>query len=186
MTREIFVASDHHFGHENIIGYCNRPFPNVDEMNEAMVERHNSVVRDEDIVYFLGDVYFGKRGKGFLRRLRGRKRLVLGNHDDAKDSEIADNFQKILAWRMFPEFGLLLTHVPVYRGIFLDEHSEERQGKFDLNVHGHLHNKSVMMIKPRTKKTIIEDPRYRCVSVEHINYTPINVEELRTRWKKTT
>ena len=181
MSREIFVASDHHFGHENIIKFCDRPFASVEEMNEAMVERHNSVVRDEDIVYFLGDVYSGKRGRGYLRRMRGRKRLVIGNHDDAKDAEIADNFQKILAWRMFPEFGLLLTHVPVYRGIFVEEHSEDRKGKFDLNVHGHLHDKSVMMPNPKHPVSYVVDPRYKCVSVEHIDYTPINVETLRTR-----
>lgn len=174
--RNIWVISDTHWGHENIIKFCNRPFSNLTEMNEAMVENWNRVVKPQDKVYHLGDVYFGKRGQGYLKRLNGHKRLVIGNHDEGTDPEILDNFDKISAWRMFPEFGLLLTHVPVYAGAFGEDHAEGRRSKYSINVHGHLHLNTV---KDQWGKN--DDKRYRCVSVEHINYTPINIEELRVK-----
>jgi len=157
MAREIFVISDTHLGHENIIKYCDRPFYDVHDMNETIIDNWNKTVRDDDIIYHLGDVYF--RDHSLIHRLRGRKRLVLGNHDIAKDQHLQAVFQKILMWRQFPEFGLLLTHVPV--------HPNTLNNKWPVNVHGHIHN------RPSYGK------EYKNVSVEMINYTPINIEELR-------
>lgn len=155
--RDIWVISDTHFGHANIIKYCNRPFDSLDNMTSALIENWNSKVKDGDIVYHLGDVYFSEVGK-VLHALKGRKRLVLGNHDNGKDSYLHKHFQKIMVWRMFPEFKLLLSHVPVHEGTFSD--------RVKLNVHGHIHDKA------------ITDHRYKNVSVEQINYTPIHIEEL--------
>lgn len=132
-------------------------------MNSVMIERWNSVVKDEDIVYHLGDVGFAGVNRHILPALKGRKRLILGNHDDGKNQDLHNNFQKIMVWRMFPEFGLLLTHVPVHESS-LGENPKRPDMK---NVHGHIHDKS-----PPSNKHIN-------VSVEQINYTPINIEELR-------
>ena len=161
MDRNIWVISDTHFGHANIIKYCNRPFVDPAEMDEKLIENWNSVVQDDDIVYHLGDVYMGKSSSNFAHRLKGRKRLILGNHDHGKDSVLQSMFQKIVMWRMFPEFGLLLTHVPVHEGSL--------GFKVEKNVHGHIHEK------------VIEDERYINVSVEQINYTPVNIETLRVK-----
>ena len=77
-------TADHHFGHANIIGYCDRPFASVHAMNLALVERHNDLVCDSDEVWILGDVVMGNH-RMLLRyavaRLRGTKILVPGNHD---------------------------------------------------------------------------------------------------------
>ena len=166
--RDIWVTSDTHFNHNNIIKYCDRPFADADEMNEALIENWNSVVKDGDIVYHLGDVYMGGKIEPILRRLKGRKRLILGNHDNGKNPLLQKCFQKILMWRMFPELGLLLTHVPVH------ESSLYRGGKGSgkppiklLNIHGHIHQ----------NKSPSRD--HWCVCVEHTDYTPINIEELR-------
>lgn len=160
MSRNIWVISDTHFGHENIIKYCNRPFANAKEMDEVLIENWNKVVKDEDIVYHLGDVYFAQ-GHTNLSKLKGRKRLILGNHDIGKDQRLFDTFQKIMVWRMFPEVGLLLTHVPVYSGNY---EIASRAGM--VNVHGHIHDK------------LIDDPKYYNVSVEHTNYAPVNIEDI--------
>jgi len=160
--RNIFVISDTHFGHANIIKYCDRPFATLFEMDEKIIENWNSVVKTEDIVYHLGDVYFGKNNpSNFANRLNGRKRLVLGNHDNGKDEILHTMFEKIMVWRMFPDFGLLLTHVPVHHGSL--------ENKVSKNVHGHIHDK------------VIDDDRYINVSVEQINYTPINIESIRVK-----
>ena len=174
--RNIWVISDTHFNHENIIKYCDRPFDNATQMNDYMVEMWNSVVKPTDKVYHLGDVYMGP---GFSReytahllryRLNGHKRLILGNHDNGKDQILQGVFEKIDVWRMFPEFGLLLTHVPVHeQSLFRGATGNEKDPKKLLNVHGHIH----------TLASPSKD--HRCVCVEQIDYKPINIEELR-KW----
>lgn len=170
MSKNIWVISDTHFCHKNIIDYCGRPFSSAREMDEALIENWNSVVKPGDKIYHLGDVYMGRNESGFQHRLNGKKRLVLGNHDNGKDQNLQKMFEKIDVWRMFPEFGLLLTHVPVHESsLFRGASGNEKSPKKLLNIHGHIHEKS----------SPSED--YRCVCVEQINYTPINIEELR-KW----
>jgi len=160
MSREIYLISDTHFGHNNVIEYGNRPFSSLAEMDDFMVTAWNETVRDCDIVYHLGDVFFSQ-GYEVLSKLKGRKRLVLGNHDDAKNKYLYSTFQKISVWRIFPEFGLLLTHVPV--------HESSLEAKGLVNVHGHIHQRS------------LNSEKHHCVCVEHTNYRPINIEEIRIR-----
>lgn len=172
---DIWVISDTHFNHENIINYCDRPFHNADDMNWEMIERWNSVVKPKDKVYHLGDVYMGGGfSKGYtenvLRSLNGHKRLILGNHDNGKDQLLQRYFEKIDVWRMFPEFGLLLTHVPVHESsLFRGASGNEKSPPKLLNIHGHIHE------KPSPSKD------HRCVCVEQINYTPIHIDELRIK-----
>lgn len=80
----LFFTSDEHYGHANVIGLCGRPFADVNEMNEVLVERHNAVVGPSDNVWHLGDFVFDDRQlAATLKRLNGRHRLVAGNHDNA-------------------------------------------------------------------------------------------------------
>lgn len=173
MSRDIWVVSDTHFGHDNIIKYCNRPFTNAKEADQLMIDNWNSVVKEGDIVYHLGDVYFGESGRHALTKLKGRKRLILGNHDNGKDKLLHNTFQKIMVWRMFPELGLLLTHVPVHESslerYYGATHAEVERFDNLVNVHGHIHDKPS------------PSPLHRNVSVEQTNYTPINIEELRVK-----
>lgn len=84
---DIWFTSDTHFNHENIIKYCDRPFSCLEEMEGAMFENWNSVVKRGDLVYHLGDfaITWGKRGServlDILSRLNGCKHLIRGNHD---------------------------------------------------------------------------------------------------------
>jgi calcineurin-like phosphoesterase family protein len=137
-------------------------------MNECIIDSWNSVVKPGDIVYHLGDVFFGDRMK-FQKdwpKFNGSKRLIVGNHDDIPYLSSGGFFKKVSMWRMFPEFGLMLSHVPLhisslYRGSDLENPL--------FNVHGHIHT--------------MESPEggYKNVSVEAINYTPVNIEELRIK-----
>lgn len=78
----IFFTSDLHFSHRNVIEYCQRPFKDIDEMNEAIVSQWNSQVKTEDIVYVLGDFSLNPNAMSlFFPRLNGSKVLVAGNHD---------------------------------------------------------------------------------------------------------
>lgn len=178
----IFFASDHHFGHSNIIEFCGRPFrkpmTHVDghlmtecqnmtiadaaAMDEAMVTRHNAVVKPSDHVYFLGDVAMKRQNLAIVHRMNGHKRLIFGNHDIFDYEEyVKAGFEKLMAMRYFD--GIMMTHVPIH---------PESMGRFKANAHGHVHNNTVMLgDKP--------DPRYINLSVEAINYTPISLEEIK-------
>lgn len=167
--RNIFVVSDTHFNHTNILGFKDkngkifRPFSNVSEMNETMIDRWNAVVRDEDIIYHLGDVYMtnGKHAAAILSRLRGRKRLLLGNHDNGKDQILQRHFQKIGIWRIWPEYGLVFSHIPMHAS------SMQRDTSRDfVNVHGHIHQN--------------DSPPgpYINVCVEKTNWGPVSIEDL--------
>lgn len=82
-AQQIHFTSDMHIGHKNIITYSQRPFKDVQEMNEALIENWNAKVQTKDIVWNLGDFSFQpyKEFKQTLRRLNGEINLVLGNHD---------------------------------------------------------------------------------------------------------
>ena len=137
---KIWVISDTHFGHENIIQYHNRPFANAELMDECIADNWNSVVSDDDIVYHLGDVYLGASLVS-IGSLKGRKRLILGNHDNGTDQRFK-GFEKILSERKFPEWKVLLTHRPVHPdGLKQDlfSHSGKKRDWSYTNVHGHLH-----------------------------------------------
>lgn len=81
--RKVFFTSDLHLNHFNICRLCGRPFSSRDEMNKTLINNWNSVVRDKDIIFILGDFCFDKKTQWikFLKQLKGEKYLILGNHD---------------------------------------------------------------------------------------------------------
>jgi len=82
---ETYFTADTHFGHARISEHCKRPFSDVDEMTDAMIDRWNAVVGPQDDVWHLGDFAYRLRPEALervFRRLRGRKHLIIGNHDD--------------------------------------------------------------------------------------------------------
>lgn len=81
-----WFTADQHFGHENIIDYCNRPFNRISKMEQTIIANYRKVVQPEDIIYFLGDLSIkGPQHRGHLdyvlEQLPGNKILILGNHD---------------------------------------------------------------------------------------------------------
>jgi len=76
-----WATADHHWGHRNIIQYCNRPFDNEDHMDQEMRERWNSVVRPNDHVYHLGDFTLGIRAWWYAEQLNGIIHVIPGGHD---------------------------------------------------------------------------------------------------------
>jgi calcineurin-like phosphoesterase family protein len=79
----IWLTSDLHINHTNILKYCNRPFQNTYEMNEAIITNWNSCIKPGEIVYCLGDFAFGdtRNIDKIFNRLNGKKHLIIGNHD---------------------------------------------------------------------------------------------------------
>ena len=99
MMVNYFFTADQHFGHSNVIKYCQRPFSSVAEMNDEIIIRHNEIVRPNDVVYHLGDFAF-KHHQLYVQCLNGRHFLVKGNHDSSKELKVA-NFIKVELATMF-------------------------------------------------------------------------------------
>ena len=78
-----FFTSDTHFNHANIIKFCNRPFKDVEQMNEVIIANWNSVIGKDDTVFHLGDFCLGGAAEWtkILDRLNGKIYLIMGNHD---------------------------------------------------------------------------------------------------------
>lgn len=160
--KDIWFISDTHFDHDNMLRFTKddgtpvRPgFCCVNEMNEKMIHNWNSTVKPGDHVWHLGDFAMGNRtiAERIVKRLHGRKRLCVGNHDEVK--EVAPYFEKVVLWRIFKEFNFICTHIPI-------RHDQMRKVAF--NVHGHIHQHK------------LEDPHYINVCVEHIAYTPVHLD----------
>jgi calcineurin-like phosphoesterase family protein len=182
---DIWVISDTHFNHANILTFKDSAtgklvrgdrFSSAKEMDDYMIERWNSVVKPGDKVYHLGDVMFGDREyfQKLWPKLHGQKRLIVGNHDDIKYLSSGGFFSKVHMWRMFPEFGLVLSHVPLHQTSTMHYGSKDKGSLLPtpiqlLNVHGHIHQNAS------------PPGPYRNMSVEAIDYTPVNIEELRIK-----
>jgi calcineurin-like phosphoesterase family protein len=167
----VFLVSDTHFGHAGVCRFLRddgaklRPWDDPDEMDEAMIERWNSVVRMNDKVYHLGDVVINRKSLKTLHRLNGDKVLIKGNHDIFKLEEYTPYFRDIRSYHVLS--GMIMSHIPVH---------EESIARFGVNIHGHLHYN-------RVKKDGVIDNRYHCVCVEHTDYTPISLEDVKLRIK---
>ena len=170
--KNTWVISDTHFNHAAILtfkDYAGKPpreFDNVDQMNEAMFDNWNDVIKSTDTVYHLGYVLFGPDKVEWLEnnfaKLPGKKHLIMGNHDNPKF--LAPFFKSMMLWKDMSDKGLLLSHTPQHASTLAETH---RFGEDPiLNVHGHIHS------NPSP-----EGP-YKCVCVEQTNFAPVNLEDL--------
>lgn len=161
MTKERWVISDTHFNHGNMLRFLRddgtpvRPgFTSAEDMDACMIDRWNTVVKPNDLVYHLGDIAIGATIARYLPRLHGRKYLAFGNHDRENLSVYAQHFIQARMWYVVDK--TTLCHVPPHLGSLAGRPC----------IHGHIHYKT------------IDDPRYYNVSVENIDYTPRNLDEL--------
>lgn len=183
-----FLISDTHFSHTNAWKTFKladgitpmRPFTSTEEMDETMISNWNSVVKPIDKVYHLGDTAACSATKLriIFSRLNGDKVLIKGNHDVDKLSLYQELFKDVRGSHLLD--NLVLTHIPVNRGS-LD--------RWRGNIHGHLHNyfvRKVIGVDAKTgdfKYSNDPDPKFECVSVERIDYTPIPFETINKRFK---
>ena len=157
MNKKIWFIADFHFGHNNVIKYCDRPFKTTTEMNTTMIKNFNNVVGKNDVVYILGDISWlnTQSTKQIIKSLNGFKFLVKGNHD-RKGNQYYRNmgFVEVYDHPIILDDKIALSHNPLYTNY--------------LNIHGHTHT-----VKANKRGT----NRF-CVSVEMINYTPISLQEI--------
>ena len=182
----IFVISDTHFNHCNIISYCHRPFKNVADMNDFMIARWNAMVSKEDIVIHLGDFGFGTKEilKDICMQLNGRKVLIKGNHDLRKGNGFWLDCGFELVYKKSPVFLYeLLQDLKVPKFLtnidnkIILSHYPQNITEDQLNIHGHIHN------SPLDLEQFKED-NHICVSVEMLDYKPKEIISLVKEWSE--
>jgi calcineurin-like phosphoesterase family protein len=139
-----FFTSDHHFSHANIIGFCGRPFRDVEEMDREMVARWNDRVGPDDVVWHLGDFAFGRFENitAFRQKLNGTIRLVLGNHDrSAARMKTVFGERNVMKETILVRDGvkLYLRHRPEPRWAEIMTPNESSR-PIDYHLHGHVHD----------------------------------------------
>ena len=131
-----YYISDTHLGHANVIRFQNRPFKDVEEMDKTIIDNWNSVVTDEDDVWILGDlIYKAKDPIVYLKQLKGKKHLIVGNHDKfARNNVFRKYFVSIDDYKEVVDDNtrIIMFHYPI----------AEWNGYFRNSVHlfGHIHN----------------------------------------------
>lgn len=160
--RDVWVWSDLHFGHKNIIKYSDRPFPDTETMNEMLIKNYNDLVKPNDISIWVGDVAFypDDKANSILHRCNGYKILVIGNHDFNKKDLKKLHFDEIhVVYNLqFGDTVVAFTHYPM-----------DNLPKGWFNIHGHVHKG-----KPDKAAT----NRHINVNCEFIDYKPISLLEL--------
>lgn len=163
---KIFFVADTHFTDDNIRRYENRPFRNVEAMDEEMIGLWNTEVSQDDIVYVLGD--FGAEGHeaDILVRLNGTKYLVKGNHDTKSNADYRRyGFEEVYDHPIIIDGFWILSHDALYVNTNMPY----------ANLFGHVHNSPV--VKDYSNQ-------HYCVSVERINYAPIGFDVIKRKIKE--
>jgi len=162
---KVFVSSDHHFFHKNIIKYEKRPFIDLYDMHKTMIKNHNNIVSKNDKVFFLGDVSFTNKEKTekIILQLNGYKVLILGNHDNRSRKWYLDvGFNEVIKYPIIYDDFYILSHEPIHITPEMPY----------ANIHGHTHS-----IK-------FDNYKYYNVCVENHNYSPININDIINKIKQ--
>lgn len=181
---EIFLTSDLHFCHNQEFLYKPRGFDSIEEMNEAIVERWNSVVKSDDMVFILGDLMLNDNEKAleYIKRLNGWLLVVWGNHDsEARQNLIREKYPTIMEMGYAHQFKhhkltCYLSHYPTLTANYDDKHFSQHV----INFHGHTHQQT-NWINPA-------NPFTYHVGLDSHNCTPVHIEEaisdIRNRWNE--
>ena len=169
----VFFIADMHLGHAGIIGLAARPFNNVEEMDEVIISRWNKKVAANDTVYILGDICMRPSLiDGYLKRLKGKKILVVGNHDSFGVAVSSDAFDRVLRLEETSLNGkkVTLCHYPLLE--WNGSRSEPPKDKAYL-IFGHIHNRIDELFRP----LYLADNALNA-GVEINDYAPVTFDEL--------
>lgn len=185
--QNIHFISDFHIGHKNVLKYDGRPFEDVDEMHVELIKRWNNVVKDDDIVYYLGDLAFcrDETTVWFLRSLKGKINYIIGNHDKIKDIIKFDRFENVHEYgteifikdedlksargsQGYQQF--ILSHYPIL--------SWNRAHYGSIHLHGHCHGSLMKSNQDYYKRKVLD------VGCNVIDYTPISYQGVKDIMEK--
>lgn len=171
----LYLTADSHFNHANIIKFCNRPFNNVEQMNETLIDNWNQVVGKDDIVFHLGDFCLGGAAEWtkLLDRLNGKIYLILGNHDLKNIRQgFIQRFEHV-ALQMFitvDKQKMYLSHYPFlcFEGGYKDV----------WQLFGHVHTRKNNTGIDAERLQYLYPTQYD-VGVDNNNFEPVSFEEVK-------
>ena len=181
---EIWFTSDLHLSHQAQFLWEPRGFKSPKEMNEAIVENWNSVVKSGDHVYNLGDMALSdpEDALKYLQQLNGIHWWVYGNHDTAKKinlftDEVPNLFEIGYAWVLkHGKQSLYLSHYPT----LTSNYDDKKFSQHVINLHGHTHQHTNWMHS--------DNPFMYHVGLDSHNNTPVHIDEIladiRNRWNQ--
>lgn len=161
---DVWFTADTHFYHKNIIEYCNRPYINVEAMNEALIENWNKCVKPDDHIFHLGDFAFANEflTREIIKRLNGRIHIVVGNHDAKQEEAFKDYFEtceRLQEIRVNAQ-TIVLCHFP------LETWHWRNSGTWMLHGHEHGYRENLMQCKRMD------------VGVDPNGLRPVNIDEV--------
>ena len=177
---KIWFTSDTHFGHQNILRFCERPFVSVEEMDNTIIERWNLKVGKDDIVFHLGDFAFAtnKRWQELISLLNGKIYLILGNHDITRwpgtyTMQLFDRVENQMMLKIDNKYKVYLNHFPFlcYDGTYRNPED------CTIQLHGHVHER-VGGIGKDDQRLQYRFPYQYDVGVDNNNFYPISWEEI--------
>jgi calcineurin-like phosphoesterase family protein len=175
-----FYISDLHIDHANVLGFDNRPFKDVEEMNNELIRRWNDMVSDGDLVYILGDMFWcsPKKAMPIMEQLNGQKILVKGNHDRWHDSRFDKMFAKIDEYIETEDNGrkIVLCHYPIpcFKNHFYGW----------THLYGHVHNSFEWNMMEHQRFLMEELYTRQCNMINvgammpYMDYTPRTLDEI--------
>ncbi|MFR1685790.1 MAG: metallophosphoesterase [Massilimicrobiota timonensis] len=189
-----YYISDLHILHKNVCGegnnFDNRPFETMKEMMEYIKYHWNKKITNADDVYILGDMCWKENEEAiqFVSILKGKKHLILGNHDRAKDKRYAQLFVEIIPYKEVKEFisgkqyRFILQHYP----IMFWNHQHHLKDEVPVNIHfyGHVHNGQEEAIYQSFIQTLNSEYNLKCIAknvgcmMPYINYEPRTALEI--------
>lgn len=176
--QRIWFASDYHFCHANVIKYDGRPFKNVEEMNQTLIDNWNEVVGDNDVVFYLGDLSFDKNRiatQHIVDQLKGKIHFILGNHDHEKDIRKLKRFETISDYISLSvndldnprkKQGIVMMHYPIF--------SWDKAHHGEWHLHGHSHQNLIEQNPDYYKRKVLD------LGCNGWDYRPISYNEIKT------
>jgi calcineurin-like phosphoesterase family protein len=175
--QNVWFTSDCHFCHANVIKYDNRPFNDVEEMNERLILNWNSVVGEKDVVFYLGDLSFDRSGgntERIVNELNGKIHYILGNHDDERDIRKLNRFETISDYVNLSindldnprkKQGIMMMHYPIL--------SWDKAHHGDWHLHGHCHQSLVTQNPEYYKRKVLD------MGCNGWDYRPVSYAEIK-------
>lgn len=181
----VFFISDLHIGHLNAIKSDKRPFQSLEQENSAIIQNWNNAVSADDEVYILGDfAWKNEMALDVIRQLRGKKHIILGNHDQKFSPEFEQCFESISNYKVIVVNSqrIVLSHYPI--AFWYGQH------RYTVLLYGHVHNTGEETIFREFVSGLNEKGiNAECYNVgcmmPYMNYTPRTLDEIRNFFRKS-
>lgn len=177
---KLWFTSDLHLLHNNIIKYCSRPFPFMESHDNKLIENWNTLVKEDDNIFILGDFMFTSKIskiKEVLNLLNGKKWLLLGNHcyqNRFDRQSVIDLFEG----RVMDAASIKVIDDELEDGlmkIFMSHYPHAHWDRGAIHLHGHLHTGSLI---PSSESVDFNPMRYD-VGIDNNKFKPISYEEVK-------